>query len=63
MLQQPERHFCTAGLGSLTGSAYTSHVRQQADRGVETSLLVAVHPARTSFGREALADVQGSFGG
>jgi len=43
----------------LTRSAYSRSVRQQADRGVITSLLVAERPARTSFGREADAYVQG----
>ncbi len=61
MLQQPEPQSCTAGLGSLTGSAYTSPVRQQADRGVETSSKRAVRPVERDFGRGAGAYVQ-SFG-
>ncbi|VVT29820.1 hypothetical protein SPHINGO391_510180 [Sphingomonas aurantiaca] len=36
-------------------------VREHADRGVETSLLDAASPARTSFGREADAYVQGAL--
>ena len=47
------------GLITLTISAYNRGVREHADRGVETSLLVAERPARTSFGREADAYVQG----
>lgn len=49
MLQQSERRSCTAGLGSLTGSAYTSHVRQQADRGVRTSSISSRMPGPNQF--------------